>query len=37
MNGLIQMLNQGTRFIDVALMMSVLRLTKGELDRVSDH
>lgn len=31
-NGLIRMLDQGTRLIDVALMMSVLRLTKGELD-----
>jgi hypothetical protein len=37
MNGLIQMLDQGTRLIDVALMMSLLRLTKGELDRVADH
>tara|TARA_B100000378_G_scaffold175380_1_gene141480 strand:- start:4548 stop:4937 length:390 start_codon:yes stop_codon:yes gene_type:complete len=35
MEGLIRMLDQGTRLIDVALMMSVLRLTKGELD--SDH
>jgi hypothetical protein len=26
------MLDQGTRLIDVALMMSVLRLTRGELD-----
>ena len=32
MNGVIRMLDQGTRLIDVALMMSVLRLTKGELD-----
>jgi hypothetical protein len=32
MNGIIRMLDQGTRLIDVALMMSVLRLTKGELD-----
>jgi hypothetical protein len=29
-NGVIRMLDQGTRLIDVALMMSVLRLTKGE-------
>jgi len=33
MNGLIRMLDQGTRLVDVALMMSVLRLSKGELDR----
>ena len=32
MNGVIRMLDQGTRLIDVALMMSVLRLSKGELD-----
>jgi len=32
MNGIIRMLDQGTRLIDVALMMSLLRLTKGELD-----
>lgn len=32
MNGVIRMLDHGTRLIDVALMMSVLRLTKGELD-----
>lgn len=32
MNGIIRMLDQGTRLIDVALMMAVLRLTKGELD-----
>ncbi|NIJ67230.1 hypothetical protein FHR20_004212 [Sphingomonas leidyi] len=32
MNGIIRMLDQGTRLIDVALMMSVLRLSKGELD-----
>ena len=31
-NGVIQMLDQGTRLIDVALMLSVLRLTKGEWD-----
>ncbi|WP_298092102.1 hypothetical protein [uncultured Sphingomonas sp.] len=31
-NGLIRMLDQGTRLIDVALMMAVLRLTTGELD-----
>jgi hypothetical protein len=36
-SSLIRMLDQGTRLIDVALMMSVLRLTKGELDRVSDR
>lgn len=29
---MIRMLDQGTRLLDVALMMSVLRLTKGELD-----
>lgn len=32
MNGIISMLDQGTRLIDVALMLSVLRLTRGELD-----
>lgn len=32
MNGMIRLLDQGTRLIDVALMMSVLRLSKGELD-----
>lgn len=32
MNGIIRMLDHGTRLIDVALMLSVLRLTKGELD-----
>lgn len=32
MNGIIRMLDQGTRLIDVALMMSVLHLTRGELD-----
>ena len=32
MNGIIRMLDQGTRLLDVALMMSVLQLTKGELD-----
>lgn len=32
MNGIIRMLDQGTRLIDVALMMAVLRLTKMELD-----
>lgn len=32
MNGIIRMLDQGTSLIDVALMMSVLRLSKGELD-----
>lgn len=38
MNGLIRLLDQGTRLIDVALMMSVLRLSKGELDNgVRDH
>ena len=31
-NGVIRMLDHGTRLLDVALMMSVLRLTKGELD-----
>lgn len=37
MEGLIRMLDQGTRLIDVALMMSVLRLTKGELDSHGDN
>ncbi|MBS0503627.1 MAG: hypothetical protein JSS55_07445 [Proteobacteria bacterium] len=38
MNGIIRMLDQGTRLIDVALMMSVLRLSKGELDNgVRNH
>lgn len=32
LDGIIRMLDQGTRLIDVAQMMSVLRLTKGELD-----
>jgi hypothetical protein len=32
LEGVIRMLDNGTRLIDVALMMSVLRLTKGELD-----
>lgn len=32
MNGIIRMLDQGTRLIDVALMMAVLRLTREELD-----
>ena len=32
MEGVIRMLDQGTRLIDVALMMTVLRLSKGELD-----
>lgn len=32
MNGVIRMLDQGTRLLDVALMMAVLRLTQGELD-----
>jgi hypothetical protein len=32
LEGVIRMLDSGTRLIDVALMMSVLRLTKGELD-----
>lgn len=32
LGGIIRMLDQGTRLIDVALMLSVLRLTKGELD-----
>ena len=32
MNGVVRMLDQGTRLIDVALMMTVLRLSKGELD-----
>lgn len=37
LNGIIRMLDQGTRLIDVALMMSVLRLTKGELDSGADQ
>lgn len=32
MNGVIRLLDQGTRMIDVALLMTVLRLTTGELD-----
>lgn len=36
-HGIIQMLDQGTRLIDVALMMAVLRLTKWELDHGNDH
>lgn len=32
MSGMVRMLDHGTRLIDVALMMSVLRLSKGELD-----
>ena len=32
MNGLIRLLDNGTRLVDVALMMTVLRLTRGELD-----
>ncbi|WP_242128565.1 hypothetical protein [Sphingobium sp. Sx8-8] len=32
MNGIIRMLDQGTRLLDVALMMSLLQLTRGELD-----
>jgi len=31
-NGIIRMLDHGTRVLDVALMLAVLRLTKGELD-----
>jgi hypothetical protein len=30
------MLDQGTRLLDVALMMSLLRLTKKELDSAID-
>ena len=37
LGGIIRMLDQGTRLIDVALMMSVLRLTKGELDGGPDQ
>jgi hypothetical protein len=36
LEGVIRMLDSGTRLIDVALMMSVLRLTKGELDHDRD-
>jgi len=32
MKGIVQILDHGTRLIDVALMMAVLRLTNGELD-----
>lgn len=32
MSGLIRMLDHGTRLLDVALLMTLLRLTKGELD-----
>lgn len=32
LHGLVLMLDHGTKLIDVALMMAVLRLTKGELD-----
>jgi len=35
MEGIIRMLDQGTRLIDVALMLSVLRLTREELG--GDH
>ena len=31
-NGIIRMLDHGTRVLDVALMLAVLRLTKGELE-----
>lgn len=38
MVGLVRMLDQGTRLIDVALMMTVLRLSRGELDDATrDH
>lgn len=32
MNGIVRILDHGTRLIDVALMMAVLKLTNGELD-----
>ncbi len=30
--GILRMVDQGTRLVDVALMMTVLRLSQGELD-----
>ena len=35
--GIIQLLDQGTRLIDVALMLAVLRLTKEELEHGNIH
>jgi len=35
-NGIIRMFDQGTRLIDVALMMAVLRLTREELGDADD-
>lgn len=35
--GIIQLLDQGTRLIDVALMLAVLRLTKEELEHGNLH
>jgi len=36
-NGIVRLLDQGTRLIDVALMMAVLRLTREELERGDLH
>lgn len=36
LHGIVNMLDQGTRLLDVALMMSLLRLTKKELDSAID-
>lgn len=36
-NGIIRLLDQGTRLIDVALMLAVLRLTKEELEHGNLH
>jgi hypothetical protein len=36
-SGIIQLLDQGTRLIDVALMLAVLRLTKEELEHGNLH
>ena len=36
-NGIIRLLDQGTRLIDVALMLAVLRLTKDELKHGDLH
>ena len=35
--GIVEMLDHGTRLLDVALMMAVLRLTKEELDHGDGH
>jgi hypothetical protein len=36
-NGIIRLLDQGTRLIDVALMLAVLRLTREELQHGDPH